>query len=101
MIKKYFNIDEISKLTEEKKHIIRFWEERIDKLVILRTGSGHRLYTYDNFLTIRKIQNLINVKKLTLDGVNTYFNSKQNKPFLDQTISIELKKLLQVLKSSI
>ena len=101
MIQKYFNIDQISKLTNEKKHTIRFWEEKIDKLVILRTGSGHRIYTYDNFLTIRKIQNLINVKKLTLDGVNTYFNSKQNKPFLDKTIAVELKKLLQILKSSI
>jgi|TARA_B100000795_G_C22690710_1_gene395503 DNA-binding transcriptional MerR regulator len=101
MLKKYFNIDEISKLIKEKKHIIRFWEDRIDKLVILRTESGHRLYTYENFLIIKKIQLLINIKKLTLEGVNAYFNSKQNNTFLSEAVSIELKKLLKTLKSSI
>ena len=101
MLKKYFNIDEISKLIKEKKHIIRFWEDRIDKLVILRTESGHRLYTYENFLNIKKIQLLINIKKLTLEGVNAYFNSKQNNTFLSEAVSIELKKLLKTLKSSI
>ncbi|MDA1284128.1 MAG: MerR family transcriptional regulator [Proteobacteria bacterium] len=99
--KKYFNIDEISKLLNEKKHTIRFWEDRIQKLDILRTASGHRLYNYDNFLTIKKIQSLINDKKLTLEGVNTYFNSKKNNRYLNKNISLELRKLLQMLKSSI
>ena len=101
MIKKYFNIDEISKLLKEKKHTIRFWEDRILKLDILRTNSGHRLYTYDDFLIIKKIQSLINEKKLTLEGVNTYFNSKKNHNYLNKKVSLELNKLLQILKSSI
>ena len=101
MIKKYFNIDEISNIIDEKKHTIRFWEDRLKKINILRTDSGHRLYSYENLLLFKKIKYLINDKKLTLDGVNTYFNSKQNKPFLDKTIAVELKKLLQILKSSI
>ena len=52
MIKKYFNIDEISKLTGEKKHTIRFWEDRINSLVVLRTNTSHRLYNYENLLKI-------------------------------------------------
>jgi DNA-binding transcriptional MerR regulator len=100
MIKKYFNIDEISKLLNEKKHTIRFWEDRIKKLDVLRTASGHRLYTYDNFLTIKKIQSLINEKKLTLEGVNAYFNSKKSNTYFNKNLSLELKKLLQILKSS-
>ena len=99
MKKKYFNIDEISKLTGEKKHTIRFWEERIDSLIVLRTNTGHRLYNYDNFLKIKKIQFLTSDKKLTLDGINKYFETKGDKGDFSINISLELKKILDKLKS--
>ena len=100
MNRRYFNIDEISKLTDEKKHTIRFWEDRINSFSVLRTNTGHRLFTYDNLLKIKKIQFLINDKKLTLEGVNKHFNAKNDKVKIDNNISIELKKLLDKLKSA-
>ena len=100
MNKRYFNIDEISKLTNEKKHTIRFWEDRINNFSVLRTNTGHRLYTYENLLKIKKIQFLINDKKLTLDGVNRHFNTKNDKGIINDNISMELKKLLDKLKSA-
>ena len=99
MKKKYFNIDEISKLTGEKKHTIRFWEERINSLIVLRTNSGHRLYNYENLLKIKKIQFLISDKKLTLDGINKYFETKGDKGDFGRKISLELKIILDKLKS--
>ena len=100
MIKKYFNIDEISKLTGEKKHTIRFWEDRINSLIVLRTNTGHRLYNYENLLKIKKIQSLICDKKLTLDGINKHFETKGDKGDFSRNISLELKKILDKLKSS-
>ena len=98
MKKKYFNIDEISKLTGEKKHTIRFWEERIYSLIVLRTNTGHRIYNYNNLLKIKKIQFLINDKKLTLEGINKHFDTKDDKSSFSKNISLELKKILDKLK---
>ena len=99
MKKKYFNIDEISKLTGEKKHTIRFWEERINSLIVLRSNTGHRIYNYHNLLKIKKIQFLISDKKLTLDGINKYFETKGDKGDFSRKISLELKIILDKLKS--
>ncbi|MAV82081.1 MAG: hypothetical protein CMI90_01290 [Pelagibacteraceae bacterium] len=100
MQKKFFNIDEISELIQEKKHTIRFWEGKIDKLEVLRTQSGHRLYNYENYLILKKIKYLINIKKLTLDGINMHFQNTNNFNPSTKSISVELKKLLSILKSS-
>ena len=100
MNKNYYNIDEISQILDEQKHTIRFWETRIRKLKVLRTHSGHRLYNYENLLLLKKIKELVEVQKLTLDGVNEYFNSKVKKNTLDDNVISELRDLLGLLKKS-
>ena len=101
MNKNYYNIDEIAKILDEQKHTIRFWETRIAKLKVLRTQSGHRLYSYDNLLLLKKVKKLVDVQKLTLDGVNDYFsNSKVKKDSLNDNVIAELKDLLGLLKKS-
>ena len=100
MNKNFYNIDEISQILGEQKHTIRFWESRIDKLKITRTHSGHRLYNYENLLLLKKIKNLLEVQKLTLDGVNDYFsNSKLKKYSLNDNVISDLKDLLNLLRS--
>ena len=76
MNKNFYNIDEVSQLIGEQKHTIRFWESRINRLKIIRTHSGHRLYDYENLLLLKKIKELLEVQKLTLDGVNNYLSKK-------------------------
>ena len=101
MNKNFYNIDEISQILGEQKHTIRFWESRINKLKIIRTHSGHRLYNYENLLLLKKIKNLLEVQKLTLDGVNDYFSkSKLKKNSLNDNVISDLKDLLGLLKNS-
>ena len=101
MNKNFYNIDEIAQILDEQKHTIRFWESRISKLKVLRTNSGHRLYNYENLLLLKKIKELVDIKKLTLDGVNEYFsNSKVKKNTLNDNVISELKDLLDLLKKS-
>ena len=101
MNKNYYNIDEISQILDEQKHTIRFWEARITKLKVLRTNSGHRLYNYENLLLLKKIKELVDVQKLTLDGVNDFFsNSKVKKNTLNDNVISELRDLLGLLKKS-
>ena len=101
MNKSFYNIDEISQIVGEKKHTIRFWESRISKLKIIRTHSGHRLYDYENLLLLKKIKELLEVQKLTLDGVNDYLSKSRIKNnSLNENILSDLKDLLTVLKRS-
>ena len=101
MRKNFYSIDDISQIIGEQKHTIRFWESRISKLKVIRTQSGHRLYDYENFLLLKKIKFLLEVQKLTLEGVNDYL-SKPNfkKNTLNEDIFSELKDLLSLLKRS-
>ena len=101
MNKNFYNIDEVSQIVGEQKHTIRFWESRISKLNIIRTHSGHRLYDYENLLLLKKIKELLEVQKLTLDGVNDYLSkSRSKKNSLNQNIVSDLKDLLIALKRS-
>tara|TARA_Y100000992_G_C21168893_1_gene444858 strand:+ start:556 stop:864 length:309 start_codon:yes stop_codon:yes gene_type:complete len=101
MNKNFFNIDEVSQIVGEQKHTIRFWESRISKLKVIRTQSGHRLYDYENLLLLKKIKRLLEIQKLTLDGVNDYLlASKLRKKSVDDNILSDLKDLLGLLKKS-
>ena len=101
MIKNFYNIDEVSQIVGEQKYTIRFWESRISKLKIIRTHSGHRLYDYENLLLLKKIKELLEVQKLTLDGVNDYLSKSRIKNnSLNENIVSDLKDLLNVLKRS-
>ena len=101
MNKNFYNIYEVSQIVGEQKHTIRFWESRISKLKIIRTHSGHRLYDYENLLLLKKIKELIEVQKLTLDGVNDYLSKSRIKNnSLNENIVSDLKDLLNALKRS-
>ena len=101
MKKNFYNIDEISQIIGEQKHTIRFWESRIEKLTVIRTHSGHRLYDYENLLLIKKIKELLDGKKLTLDGVNKHLTKPKVKiRSLNDNILSDLKDVLSLLKKS-
>ena len=105
----YKTIGEVAEILELKSknkgvfstHTIRFWEGRITKLKVIRTQSGHRIYDYENLLLLKKIKYLLDVQKLTLDGVNDYLSkSKLKMKSLDDNILSDLKDLLGLLKKS-
>ncbi len=101
MNKNFYNIDEVSQIIGEQKHTIRFWESRISKLKVIRTHSGHRLYNYENLLLLKKIKGLLDIQKLTLEGVNSHLSkSKIEKNSLNKNIVSDLKDLLNILKKT-
>ena len=94
MNKNFYNIDDVSQLVGEKKHTIRFWESRIKKLKVIRTQSGHRLYDYENLLLLKKIKYLLDIQKLTIDGVNNYLSKLVSKYSKKEFKYEELDKIL-------
>ena len=51
MKKNFYNIDEISQIIGEEKHTIRFWENRIEKLVVVDKN-----YKCIGLITVKDIQ---------------------------------------------
>ncbi len=101
MNKNFYNIDEVSQIINEQKYTIRFWETRISKLKVIRTHSGHRLYSYENLLLLKKIKELLDKNKLTLEGVNEFLSkSKTRNNLYDSSLISDLRDLLVLLKSS-
>ena len=56
--KRYFSIGEVSKITNIKTHILRYWEKEFDTLTPVKRTGNRRYYTQNDILTILKIHNL-------------------------------------------
>jgi DNA-binding transcriptional MerR regulator len=54
---KYYQIDEVAKITELTKRTIRYYED-MDLFTTIRTDSGYRLYTEEDISTIKEIRDL-------------------------------------------
>ena len=92
------NIDDVSKIINVKKHVLRHWENRLQEIgsniLILRKGRDgkRRYYRNSDIQTLKKIKYLLYNKKYTLKGVALKLNSKLENNHLSE-ISHNLKKL--------
>ncbi|WP_411682610.1 MerR family transcriptional regulator [Clostridium thailandense] len=83
---KYYQIDEVAKITELTKRTIRYYED-MELYTTIRTDSGYRLYTEKEINTIKEIKdlriklglNLAEVKRIIKlkRALNDIFEGKQ------------------------
>ena len=50
--KSLFRIGEVSRLTETKTFVLRFWESEFPDLQPVKSPSGHRLYRREDIETV-------------------------------------------------
>ncbi|MBI6871985.1 MerR family transcriptional regulator [Clostridium aciditolerans] len=84
---KYYQIDEVAKITELTKRTIRYYED-MELYTTIRTDSGYRLYTEEDINTIKEIKDLrvklgltlIEVKKIIglKKALNSIFQGEDN-----------------------
>ena len=68
-IKRQYSISQVNALTGIPKSTIRFWEKHFqDYLQPLRTTGNQRRYDVNAVEYLKKIQNLVKIEGLTLDG---------------------------------
>lgn len=65
---KYYQIDEVAKITELTKRTIRYYED-MELYTTKRADSGYRLYTEEDINTIKEIKDLRIKLGLTLSEV--------------------------------
>lgn len=66
--KQYMKIGEVSRLTSLNSSVLRFWETEFAQLRPIKSRSGQRLYTKENFELILNIRHLLYQEKLTIAG---------------------------------
>ncbi len=74
---KYYQIDEVAKLTELTKRTIRYYED-IELIKPLRTDSSYRLYTEEDIEAIKEIRNLSTKLGMNLAQIQHFLGLKKN-----------------------
>ena len=73
--KLYYSIGEVSKLTELKQYVLRYWETEFKQLKPQKNRSGNRTYRQADIDTILTIKSLLYDKKFTIVGARKQLNS--------------------------
>jgi DNA-binding transcriptional MerR regulator len=66
--KLYFRIGEVSRLTETKAYVLRYWETEFPTLRPGKSSTGHRLYRRRDVEMVLEIRRLLYRQGFTIDG---------------------------------
>lgn len=75
--KSLFRIGEVSRLTETKTFVLRFWESEFPTLQPVKSPSGHRLYRREDIETVLQIKRLLYEEGFTIAGARKHLAEKQ------------------------
>jgi len=112
--KKYISIDELSKLLNINKHVIRYWDSKFDGISTRLSNNKQRFFNSKNIKKIKNLQSILYqdgkhnysldlAKKIINSGKNNLNHSTQinNNDFFSinfikklEKISINLKKMI-------
>jgi DNA-binding transcriptional MerR regulator len=70
--KEYYSIGEISRLTQIKPYVLRYWESEFNLLRPARRESGHRKYSRRDVETVLKIKDLLYARGFTIVGAKKF-----------------------------
>jgi len=73
--KLYYSIGEVSKMTDLKQYVLRYWETEFKQLKPPKNRSGNRTYRQKDIDTIFAIKTLLYNKKFTIDGARKQLNT--------------------------
>jgi len=73
--KLYYSIGEVSKLTELKPYVLRYWETEFKQLAPPKNRAGNRTYRQKDIDIILQIKDLLYNRKFTIKGAITQFSS--------------------------
>ena len=66
--KLYYSIGEVSKMTELKAYVLRYWETEFKQLKPPKNRAGNRTYRQSDIDLILYIKTLLYTKKFTIEG---------------------------------
>ena len=98
--KYYYTIGETSKITNLKRHVLRYWETEFSQLNPIRRKGSNRKYTQKDITLINKIKYLLYEKKYTIEGAKKRLKSQNEIKIQRELFNEEVKarKALKKLK---
>ena len=70
--KSLFRIGEVSRLTETKPFVLRYWETEFPMLQPVKSPKGHRLYRREDIETVFEIKRLLYDEGFTIAGARKH-----------------------------
>ena len=87
MEKLYYSIGEAAQVIGESTSLVRYWTNEFDRhFKVKRSSRGDRKYTTEDIDTLKQIHYLVNVKGMTLEGVDKAL--KENKGSVDRSVKV-------------
>jgi len=66
--KLYYSIGEVSELIGVETYVLRYWESEFPQLKPRKNSSGRRIYSNEDLDLVRRLYDLLRVRKYTLEG---------------------------------
>lgn len=73
----YYSISEVSNLVDEEQYVLRYWETEFEQLRPQKNRAGNRIYNEKDIQIIRTIQQLLRIKRFTIDGAKEHLKAIQ------------------------
>ena len=74
--KMYFRIGEVSRLTDTKSFVLRYWETEFPMLQPVKSPKGHRLYRRQDIETVLEIKRLLYEEGFTIAGARRHLQGE-------------------------
>jgi DNA-binding transcriptional MerR regulator len=76
MEKDFYRIGEVSRLTNLKPFVLRYWETEFPMLEPVKSSSGHRLYRQDDVEMVLRIKRLLYDEGFTIAGARRHLREQ-------------------------
>ena len=83
--KLYYSIGEVSKITELKQYVLRYWETEFKELSPSKNKAGNRTYRQKDIDLINKIKDLLYNQKFTIDGARNMLSNDSHQEIAQDT----------------
>src|SRR5271169_5610974 len=74
--KNFYRIGEVSRLTDTKPFVLRYWESEFPMLQPVKSPKGHRLYRREDVDTVRRIKRLLYDEGFTIAGARRHLREE-------------------------
>src|SRR5437879_440876 len=72
-----YRIGEVSRLTELKPFVLRYWESEFPMLEPVKSANGHRMYRQDDVDLVFKIKRLLYDEGFTIAGARRFLRGHE------------------------
>jgi DNA-binding transcriptional MerR regulator len=87
--KLYYSIGEVSKMTELKAYVLRYWETEFKQLKPPKNRAGNRTYRQSDIDLIHYIKDLLYTKKFTIEGARHQLATEKDSKKEDVAAPVE------------